>query len=182
MTFQSYQQANFEGATPTPGADPNGYMMPPDQGAMTWFDGGLITFKAKGLDTNNILSFFQCDVPYGWKGPVHRHAHESELFYITEGEWEVFVNDTVHDVRPGSVVWIPPGAPHSLFVNSPRGRGFCVVNPGGFEQFFEDVGEPATVPSMPTHQMAAPSVDDLARAGAKFGWELVEPEPRRLQR
>lgn len=179
----AYQQAEFEGATPTPGADPKGYMLDPDGGTRTWFDGALITFKAKGLDTNHIMGYFECDVPYGWQAPVHRHANESEFFHITEGVWEVFVKDTVYDVRPGCVVWIPAGTPHSIFVSSKAGgRGSCYVTPGGFEQFFEDVGEPAAQPARPTHDWSPATVDDLARAGAKFGWELVEPEPRRLQR
>jgi mannose-6-phosphate isomerase-like protein (cupin superfamily) len=104
-------------------------MLGPDEGALTWFAKGLITFKAKDADTRGIVSFFQCDVPYGWQAPVHKHANESELFYITEGALEVFVKDTVHDATPGCVVWIPPSTPHSIFVRTPRARGFCYVTP-----------------------------------------------------
>ncbi|MGV9384973.1 hypothetical protein ACWDRB_54845 [Nonomuraea sp. NPDC003707] len=50
-------------------------------------------------------------------------AGESELFHITEGEWEVFVNNTVHLVTPGCTVWIPQSTSHSNFVRSKRGRG-----------------------------------------------------------
>ena len=167
-------------SVPTPGANPDGYMLGPDEGSMTWFAKALITFKAKSADTNGIVSFFQCDVPYGWQSPVHRHANEAELFHITEGEWEVFVNDTVHLVTPGCMVWIPPATPHSIFVRSKRGRGFCYVTPAGFEVFFEDVGEPATVPAMPTHETWNPSVEELTEAGQSVGWEFVEPAPRRL--
>ena len=168
------------GGTSTPGADPDGYMLGPDQGSRTWFEKSLITFKAKAADTRGALSFFRCDVPYGWQAPVHRHADESELFYITEGQWEIFVNDTVHDVGPGCTVWIPASTMHSIFVRSQTGRGYCVISPGGFEKFFEVTGEPATVPSMPTHPTREPSVEDLLQVGQAMGWELVEPQPRRL--
>ena len=178
MTFQ--RTPGQDRGTPTPGADPSGYMLGPDEGSMTWFEKALITFKAKSADTNGMVSFFQCDVPYAWQAPVHKHANEGELFYITEGEWEVFVNDTVHDVRPGCTVWIPPNTPHSIFVRSARGRGFSYVTPAGFEVFFEDMGEPATVPSMPTHPTREPTVDELLAGGEALGWVLVEPEPRRL--
>jgi hypothetical protein len=127
-----------------------------------------------------VLSFFQCDVPYGWQSPVHRHAHESELFFITEGEWEAYVHDTVHLVTPGSTVWIPQGTAHSIFVRSKRGRGYCVVTPAGFEKFFGAMGEPATVPGMPTHATRMPSVEELLAGGRALGWEFVEPQPRRL--
>jgi mannose-6-phosphate isomerase-like protein (cupin superfamily) len=178
MTFEHTPGHNK--GTPTPGANPDGYMLGPDEGSMTWFEKALITFKAKDADTRGIVSFFQCDVPYGWQAPVHKHANEAELFFITEGEWEIFVNDTVHDAGPGCTVWIPPATPHSIFVRSKRGRGYAFVTPAGFEKFFEDMGEPATVASMPTHETRTPTVDELLEAGKDLGWELVEPEPRRL--
>jgi quercetin dioxygenase-like cupin family protein len=180
MTFRTEKTPGQDRGTPTPGAHPNGYMLRPGEGTLTWFDRALITFMAKSADTRGIAAFFKCEVPYGWQSPVHRHANESDMFYITEGEWEIFVNDTVHLVTPGCTVWIPPATPHSIFVRSQRGTGFCYVTPAGFEVFFEEAGEPATVPSMPTHQTQQPSVADLQQLGANLGWELVEPEPRRL--
>ena len=179
MTFNEYK-APFDG-TPVPGADPDGYALGADEGSMTWFVGALLTFKAKAADTRGQLSFFQCDVPYGWQAPVHRHANESELFFITEGEWEVLSNKEVHLVKPGGTVWIPAGTQHSIFVRSPRGRGYCVITPGGFEKFFEVAGAPATVPSMPTHKTRMPDAAELTQIGKDFGWEFVEPEPRRYQ-
>jgi quercetin dioxygenase-like cupin family protein len=116
----SFDYTAPHGGTPIPGANPDGYMLGPDDGTMTWFAGALITFRAKAADTRGVLSFFQCDVPYGWQAPVHRHANESELFHITEGEWEVYVNDTVHLVTPGCTVWIPQSTAHSIFVRSKR--------------------------------------------------------------
>ena len=168
--------------TPIPGADPNGYMLGPDEGSFTYFVGGLITFKAKGADTRGALSFFEVDVPYGWQAPVHRHAGEGELFYITQGELEILVNDTVHLATPGCTLWIPPETNHSIFVTSQVARGVAVITPGGFEQFFEDLGEPATVPSLPTHPTRMPSLEEFLEVGAAYGWEFVEPEPRRLNR
>ncbi|MET9247335.1 hypothetical protein [Nonomuraea sp. NPDC003709] len=76
------------GGTAIPGANPDGYMLGPDDGTTTWFAGALITFRAKAADTRGVLSFFRCDVPYGYQAPVRRHAGESELFHIAEGEWE----------------------------------------------------------------------------------------------
>ncbi|MEV6039382.1 hypothetical protein AB0L65_50205 [Nonomuraea sp. NPDC052116] len=98
-------------------AIPDGYRLSPDDGNTTWFAGALITFRAKAAGTRGVLSFFQCDVPYG---------------------------------------------------------------SAGFEKFFEDLGEPATVPSMPTHQTRDPSVEELLAGGQALGWEFVEPRPRRL--
>ena len=168
--------------TPIPGADPDGYMLGPDEGSFTYFVGGLIGFKAKAADTRGALSFFEVDAPRGWQAPVHRHAGEHELFYVTEGELEILVNDTVHLATPGCTLWIPANTNHSIFVTSAIARGFAVVTPGGFEKFFEDLGEPATVPSVPTHPTRIPSEEEFLAVGAAYGWELVDPEPRRLKR
>lgn len=168
--------------TPIPGADPDGYMLGPDEGSYTYFVGGLIGFKAKAADTRGLLSFFEVDAPHGWQAPVHRHAGEGELFYVTEGELEILVNDTVHLATPGCTLWIPPNTNHSIFVTSEIARGFAVITPGGFERFFEDLGEPATMPSLPTHPTRTPSEEEFLAAGAAYGWELIEPEPRRLNR
>ena len=127
-----------------------------------------------------MMSFFNVEAPYGWDSPVHKHAGEGEAFYGLEGEMEVFVNDSVHLMKPGSFIWIPPDTPHSIFVRTPRAKGFAIVAPAGFEGFIEELGEPATVPSMPTHETRTPSVEELTEGGAKYGWQFVEPTPRRL--
>ncbi|MCZ4602826.1 cupin domain-containing protein [Streptomyces sp. Lzd4kr] len=165
---------------PIPGSNPDGFMLTEDDTVDYWFDGALIRFRAKAPDTRGMVSFFECEAPQGWQGPVHRHANEGELFHIQDGVWEIYVNDTVHRATAGCVLWIPPATPHSIYISSKRARGTCYVTPAGFERFFEVVGEPATVPSMPTHKGKIATVDELAAAGARYGWELVEPEPRRL--
>ena len=93
---------------------------------------------------------------------------------------EVLVNETVHRATAGCTLWIPSNTNHSLFVTSQRVRGFCVITPGGFEKFFEDLGEPATVQSMPTHQTRMPSPEEFMEVGAKYEWKFQEPDPRRL--
>ena len=50
--------------------------------------------------------------------------------------------------------------------------------PGGFEHFFEELGEPTRIPAVPTHEYAMPSVDDFVATGQKYGWQLEEPQPR----
>ena len=91
---------------------------------------------------------------------------------------EVLVNETVHRATAGCTLWIPSNTNHSLFVTSQRVRGFCVITPGGFEKFFEDLGEPATVQSMPTHQTRMPSPEEFMEVGAKYEWKFQEPDPR----
>lgn len=64
-----FQQTPGHGqGTPTPGANPDGYTLGPDDGSLTWSAKGLISCKAKYADARGILSFFGV-----------------ELFRVTEG-------------------------------------------------------------------------------------------------
>lgn len=177
MTVPPPQKPGLLG-TPTPGADPAGYMLSQSEGDLVWFAGALLSFKAKALDTNGMLSFCQVDCLRGWQAPVHRHAHEAELFYIDEGDVDILVGDSVKEATAGSVVWIPPDTSHSIFVHSPTSRMLITVTPGGFEHFFEELGEPAKIPAVPTHEYHMPSVDDFVATGQKYGWQLEAPQPR----
>jgi quercetin dioxygenase-like cupin family protein len=164
--------------TPTPGADPHGYHLEQGRGDHVWFAGALLTFKAKALDTDGMLSVCQVDCLHGWQAPVHRHAHEGELFLVVDGDVDILIGDDVAQGTAGSVLWIPPGASHSIFVQSPVCRMYVTVTPGGFEHFFEELGEPATIPAIPTHDPRMPTTDDFVAAGQKYGWQLEEPAPR----
>lgn len=45
-------------------------------------------------------------------GPRHRHEVETEVYYCLEGSGTVVVEDTVHRIRPGVTVCIPPMKDH----------------------------------------------------------------------
>ncbi len=52
------------------------------------------------------------EVAPGGHTPRHQHPYEHENFVI-EGHGRVLLNDTWHDLRPGSVVFVPAGALHT---------------------------------------------------------------------
>ena len=85
-------------------------------------------------------------------GPVqHRHAEHDEGFYVVSGTAHFTVGTTVYSAPPGTLVMVPPGAPHT-FAN--RGdEPLVMVNtftPDRYVQYFRDLrelmasGEPAT--------------------------------------
>ena len=47
------------------------------------------------------------------RAPFHTHTYE-EAIYVLEGEGTVHVEDRSDPLRPGSSVFLPPGAPHCL--------------------------------------------------------------------
>src|ERR1700678_4804535 len=46
--------------------------------------------------------------------PQHRHARHDEGFYVVSGAARFTVGETVYDAPAGTLVMIPPGAPHTF--------------------------------------------------------------------
>lgn len=164
--------------TSTPGADPAGYMLEDSRGERVWFAGALLTFKAKAKDTTDMLSVCHVECLHGWGAPVHKHSHEGEFFWVTEGDVDILIGDTVRQATAGCTLWIPPETSHSIFVHSDRCQMVVSVVPGGFEHFFEELGVSADYPGIPSPDLPVPSVDDFVRVGMKYGWQLEAPAPR----
>jgi mannose-6-phosphate isomerase-like protein (cupin superfamily) len=74
-------------------------------------------------------------------GPIqHRHAEHDEGFYVVSGTARFTVGTTVHDAAPGTLVMVPPGAPHT-FAN-PGDEPLVMVNtftPDRYVQYFRDM-------------------------------------------
>lgn len=52
--------------------------------------------------------------PHSDGPPQHRHADHDEGFYVVSGTARFTVGQTVHDASPGTLVMVPPGAPHTF--------------------------------------------------------------------
>jgi mannose-6-phosphate isomerase-like protein (cupin superfamily) len=74
-------------------------------------------------------------------GPIqHRHAEHDEGFYVVSGTARFTVGTTVHEAPAGTLVMVPPGAPHT-FAN-PGDVPLVMVNtftPDRYVQYFRDM-------------------------------------------
>ncbi|MGO8948373.1 MAG: cupin domain-containing protein [Ktedonobacterales bacterium] len=85
-------------------------------------------------------------------GPTqHRHARHDEGFYVVSGTARFTVGDTTYDAPAGTLVMVPPGAPHT-FAN-PGDQVVVLLNtftPDLYVQYFRDLrdmiadGQPLT--------------------------------------
>ncbi len=75
------------------------------------------------------------------EGPIqHRHAEHDEGFYVVSGTAQFTVGETVYEAPPGTLVMVPPGAPHT-FAN-PGDEPLVMVNtftPDRYVQYFRDL-------------------------------------------
>jgi mannose-6-phosphate isomerase-like protein (cupin superfamily) len=72
--------------------------------------------------------------------PQHRHARHDEGFYVVSGMARFTVGETDYDAPAGTLVMIPPGAPHT-FAN-PTDETTVVLNtftPDLYVQYFRDL-------------------------------------------
>jgi mannose-6-phosphate isomerase-like protein (cupin superfamily) len=78
--------------------------------------------------------------PHTGGPPQHRHARHDEGFYVVSGMARFTVGDTDYDAAAGTLVMIPPGAPHT-FAN-PTDDTTVVLNtftPDLYVQYFRDL-------------------------------------------
>ena len=85
-------------------------------------------------------------------GPIqHRHAEHDEGFYVVSGTARFTVGDTSYDAAAGTLVMVPPGAPHT-FAN-PGEEPVVLLNtftPDLYVRYFRDLrqmiadGQPLT--------------------------------------
>jgi quercetin dioxygenase-like cupin family protein len=106
---------------------------------------GPITMRIveDGSTTGHRLGLGEITIPAGVPGPPqHRHAQHDEGFYVVSGVVRFTVGDQVHDANAGTLVMVPPGAPHS-FANA--GSETAVIlntfTPDLYVQYFRDMGE-----------------------------------------
>ena len=65
----------------------------------------------------------------GARSKWHRLT-SSEVYYIIAGRGRIFVDDSVVEVKPGSVIYVPPGGKQSLENSGPTAIEFlCLVDP-----------------------------------------------------
>jgi quercetin dioxygenase-like cupin family protein len=145
-----------------------------ETGEAYWWQGSLMTIKARAVDTGGALGLVDATFYQGFGPPLHVHHHEDEAMLVLEGEFRFRRGVEEFTAAPGTLVWMARGVPHTFTVRSPTARALVIVTPGGFEQMFVDGGIPAVASSKPPTHAYDP---DAARALAeKFGFDVVGPQ------
>src|SRR6516162_7741608 len=108
-----------------------------------WHMGMLLTNLTETPDTNGVFSLFEATLAPGTEPPPHVHSREDELFYVLEGEFDVYVGEEAFEVAAGECVFLPRFKPHGFVIRSPRLRVLTLFAPGGNEEAFRDIGSPA---------------------------------------
>src|SRR5919202_4865048 len=149
--------------------------VPPGEGKSYWTTGGhMATFKATSEDTSGTYTITEDTLPPQVGPPPHIHHTQEETFYVLEGEMEFVTDGVTTRAAAGSLVRIPRGVLRDYRnMGSEPARVLVLYAPGGFEGFFEEVGELVTDHFVPPED--PPDVEKLVAAAAKYGAEIPPP-------
>ena len=139
-----------------------------------WWQGSLMTIKARAEDTGGALGLVEARFYRGFGPPLHVHTREDEAFYVLEGDIRIRQGDDEFVAGPGAWVWGPRGVPHAFKVESENARALVLVTPGGFEQMFEVGGVPVSESAEPPELEYDPEA--AVALSKRFGFEVVGPQ------
>ena len=127
-------------------------MVGPDGGEQMLTGPVRMRILEDGSTTGHRLGIGEITIAPHTEGPLqHRHGRHDEGFYVVSGTARFTVADQAHDAGPGSLVMVPPGAPHT-FAN-PGDEPVVLLNtftPDLYVQYFRDLrdmiaaGQPLT--------------------------------------
>lgn len=146
-------------------------------GELFWYDGGLITFKATGVQTAGALLLFEAWMPCGKATPLHAHPESDESFYVMDGEILTYLDGERGSAGSGGIIVIPRGMPHAFAVTSDSARLLVAHTPASAitEAFFRAVGEPASSAMLPLS--GKPDLQRMMAAAKETGLTVLGPPP-----
>lgn len=145
-----------------------------DQGEHMWYLSNLCTVKVNEEHTGGQFSIVEDIMPPGYETPYHIHRREDETFYLIEGEVEFILDGRRTHAKAGSFAFLPRNIPHGFrIVGDRNARLLIMVNPSGFDRFFEELSEPAQRLELPPP--TAPDIPKMVEALKKYEVEVLGP-------
>lgn len=163
--------ANARAGSPLPGS-PKPYFLDHGQGEKAILIDSLFTVLLSADETDGQFGVFTMDGPKGDAIPPHSHGTHHEIFYVVRGGVTIFLDDEhgqrrVRELGPGDFGYVPAGIVHAYRVEEDHTR-VLGVSSGGFERFFQHLGEPTTDTSYPVTPLGLPPGQRFGEVGRKF--------------
>ena len=130
--------------------------------------GSIMSFLVRAQDTDGRFAMVEYRARPGNEPPPHVHTLEGELFYVLEGEFDVYVGEEALKAKTGECIILPKFKPYAFVIRSPRLRGLILYTPGGVEGAFRRMSSPAQNLEPPTEAVTY-SMSDLEQTARRFG-------------
>jgi len=136
----------------------------PDDGETVTIGTTRVRILEDGSTTEHRLGMGEITIaPHTDGPPQHRHARHDEGFYVVSGRLTFTVGTTAHEAPAGTLVMVPPGAPHT-FANLTDEPAVMLntFTPDLYVQYFRDLRDMIAAGRPPT----AEAMTDAMRAYA----------------
>lgn len=134
-----------------------------------WYIGHLMSILISKQQTNGAFSLIHGYEIQGLEPPPHIHTREDESFYLISGEIEFTVGDMLLNAKAGDWVFLPRNIKHSFQVKSEKSEVLIHLSPGGFEDYFIEMSEPAKEMVIPPRPDGPPDVQKIIETASKYG-------------
>jgi mannose-6-phosphate isomerase-like protein (cupin superfamily) len=120
-------------------------VVPPGDGEVIELGAARVRVLEDGGTTAHRLGIAEITVaPFGAGPPQHRHAQHDEGFYVVSGTARFTVGHDEHEAPAGTLVMVPPGAPHTF--TNPGDVPLVMLNtftPDLYVRYFQDLRDAA---------------------------------------
>ena len=144
-------------------------MMRPELKNSYWYIGHLMSILLSGKETGGSFALMHGYEIKGLEPPPHIHTREDESFYLLDGEITYTAGNDVFKAKKGSWVFLPRGIQHSFQVITDQAEVLIHLSPGGFENYFVEMSEPAPELVIPPMPQGPPDVKRIVETASKYG-------------
>lgn len=114
----------------------------PGEGERVALPGFGAVFKLSGTSNGGEVSIVEHPFEVGLLTAAHRHTREDEHSIVLAGQIGFRSDDTEVVLGPGGYITKPRGQMHAMWnAGSEPGRIVEIITPGGFENYFRELGE-----------------------------------------
>lgn len=134
-----------------------------------WYIGHLMSVMLSSRQTDGNFALLRATERRGLEPPPHTHTKEDEAFLILEGEAIYTVGDQTFNAKAGDVMFLPKNIQHSFKIQTETLETLMLLTPGGFENYFIEMSEPAGELELPPIPKGPPDIGKLIATASKYG-------------
>jgi quercetin dioxygenase-like cupin family protein len=134
-----------------------------------WYIGHLMSILVKSGQTGGRYALLRATERRGLEPPPHTHTKEDESFLILGGEVVYTVGNQTFQAKEGDVMFLPRNIQHSFKIQSEKLETLMLLTPGGFENYFVEMSQPAEDVALPPLPQGPPDIARLIKVASKYG-------------
>ncbi len=134
-----------------------------------WYIGHLMSLLVTSKDTAGRYALLRATERRGLEPPPHTHTKEDEAFLILDGQVVYTVGNETYHAKEGDVMVLPKNIQHSFKIQSEKLETLILLTPGGLENYFVEMSQPAEELQLPPMPQGPPDIKKLVATASKYG-------------